>query len=269
MRNYNLTTFIPARKKAEFMRKAENMESKKEIFNLAKETAIFYGQKHQWTFEECKTVSLSLYACGLCVYNMKHSETVFDFLKSYVAWKHQTFLKLSDFGAFADSVETTVHLIACRKVWRASKKVLHVASIGKTDIIINGVKYEIGINGKTWNDSIEDNPMNGPFTGVIYGVFSEEEMKTIIHLFRYGDHNKAIKTIANMLYVFPDKEEFYTFMNGISRGKGIAWKEHIAHYQTIYNSGKHAAFIKAIERSNYKTLAEHMNDLSDNDFTAE
>lgn len=269
-KDYHIMKAIPARKKMEFMRKAENMESKKEIFDFAKKTALFYAEKEGWTTEEKKTACLSLYACGLCVWNMNKAETVFDYIVRYIIWKQRIFEKLNDLGAFGDSIETIVHLVACRKIWRTSKKNLHVSEIGKTDVRINGIRFEVGHNGKTWAESMEGEPMHGPFDGVIYGVFDTEETENIINLFRMGKIKEGIKAVCDMLYVFPDKMEHLNFMDSIStRSATIQYKDHLGRYMTIYNSSKHTAFINAIENSKYETLADYMNDLGDNDYTEE
>lgn len=269
-KDYQIMKAIPARKKMEFMRKAGNMESKKDIFDYAKKTALFYGEKEDWTVDQKKTACLSLYACGLCVWNMNKSETVFDYIVNYIMWKQRIFEKLNDLGAFGDSIETIVHLVAYRKVWRTNRKNLHVSEIDKTDVRINSIRFEVAHNGKTWAESIENEPMHGHFDGVIYGVFDTEETERIISLFRIGSIKEGIKNVCDMLYVFPDKMEHLTFMNAIStRSATIQYKNNLGRYMTIYNPSKHTAFINAIENSNYKTLSEYMNDLGENDYTGE
>ena len=269
-KDYRIMKAIPARKKMEFMRKAENMESKKEIFDYAKKTALFYADKENWTNEEKKTACLSLYACGLCVWNMKRAENVFDYIVDYIIWKQRIFEKLNDLGAFGDSIETIVHLVACRKIWRTNKKNLHVSEIDKTDVKINSIRFEVAHNGKTWAESTENEPMQGHFDGVIYGVFDTEETENIINLFRIGKVMEGIKTVCNMLYVFPDKMEHLNFMDSIStRSATIQYKSNLGRYMTIYNPSKHTAFINAIENSNYKTLSDYMNSLGENDYTGE
>lgn len=266
-RNYEIMKDIPARKKAEFMREARNMETKKAIFDFAKKTAIFYGEKNNWNNDELKTACLALYACGLCIFNMEHAETVFDYLVAYVSWKHRTFIKLNDYGAFGDSLETIVHLLACRKIWRTKIKNLHVTELGKTDVQINRIPFEVGHNGKTWADSTLDNPMNGPFDGVIYGVIDDTERQYIIDLFTQGKVLEGIIQASNMLYVFPDKMDYLSFMDSISkRSATIQYKKSLGRYQTIYNASKHSAFITAIESSEYMTLAEYMKTLGENDY---
>jgi len=265
----NITKAIPARKKMEFMRNCRTMESKKAVFDLAKETAEQYQQKNNWTKEQTKKVALNLYACGFCVWQMEHAENVFDFMCSYIAWKQRTFEKLNDLGAFGDSIETIVHLVACRKIWRTSKNVLHVSAIGKTDVKINGIRFEVGHNGKTWADSELDEPMKGNFDGVIYGVFDEETTEKIISLFRCGQYMKAIKAVCSRLYVFPDKNDHLDFMQNISRSESIQYKKHLARYMTIYNPSKHYAFLRSIEKSGFPSLLDYMNNLGENDYTNE
>lgn len=269
MKDYNVMQRIPGRKKMEFMRKAEQMEGKQDIFELAKKTALFYGKKEGWNLEQTKTACLSLYACGLCVWRMNRAETIYDYIIGYINWKQRIFQKMNDLGAFGDSIETIVHLVACRKIWRTSRKNLHVSEISKTDVRINGIRYEVGHNGKTWNDSIPDDAMHGPFDGVIYGVFDAEETEIIINFFRAGKTLKGIKAVCDLLYVFPDKYAHQAFMDSLGRSATIQYKGHLDKYQTIYNDSKRNAFIKAVENSGYLTLTKYMQALGNNEYLPE
>lgn len=267
MKDYRITSLIPSRKKADFFRKAETCATKKEVFELAKEIAKYYQVKYAWSAEQTKTVALSLYASGAARFEMKQADNAEDFLLHYITWKEKIALRLNDLGAFGDSIETACHLINRREHWRASVKALHVSAIGATDIQINGVKYEIGHNGKSFADSIEEDAMHGPFDGVIYGVFSEELKINICALFTGGKLNAALSLIAKNLYVFPDKYAFLSFMDSISaKSATIQWKEHIAMYQVIYNESKKRAFLKAIEKSGYNTLYDYMLSIGKNDY---
>lgn len=266
VRDYSLTSAIPARKKTEFIRFSINAEGLKPIYQKALETSRFYAIKNGWTATEEKTVARSLFACGVARYQMEQTDTVFDFIVSYVVWKAKAYKRFNDKGAFGDAIEAIVHLVACRAIWRTNKKNIHVSALGKTDVTINRKKWEVGHNGKTWADSEEENPMCGPFDGVIYGVFADTDISNIVSLFLAKRVFDAIKYVCNRLYVFPDKEEHYAFMNSLSKGEGIQWKANIAHYQTRYNDGKHKAFKKGVKMYHVQSLREYMLSLGDNDY---
>ena len=199
-RNYKVTTLIPARKKAEFFRDAEKAEDKKAIVTLSRNVAAFYAKKHNLSKDDEKTLILSLFASGLCVWCMKHAKDPYEYIIGYIMWKQRISERLNDLGAFADGIETACHLINCREIWRVNLKNIHVSAIGNTDLQIKGVKYEIGINGKTWADSLEDDAMSGPFDGVIYGVFDDTTKNYIINCFRHNNVIKGLTVIAKNLY---------------------------------------------------------------------
>lgn len=266
MRNYKVTTLIPARKKTEFFREAEKAENKKAIVDLARKIGKFYAEKNNLSKEDEKTLVLSLFASGLCAWNIKHAASQYDYIVNYILWKQRVYERLNDLGAFGDSVETCVHLINCREKWRVNLKNIHVAAIGNTDIWIKGRRFEIGTNGKSWADSTEEEPMRGPFDGIIYGVISDEEKQYIIDLFRQNKVRQGLTAIAKMLYVFPEKEEFSYFMEKVGRSASIVWKKHLNIYQTVYNPSKHSAFIEKVESENIPTLYEYIKQFGKNEF---
>lgn len=260
---FTVTKNIPAREKQNFFRECEKAETKKDIFPIVKLFAIkcFPGfpehirQALKDDRELWKKVNLNLYACGLAVFSVSHAENWLDYMVNYATFKANTYKRLNDLGAFADLVETSLHLLVCRKEWRIKVKNLHVSAVGKTDIILNGRKTEVGTNGKTWADSEKYDPMKGPFKAVIYGMFTEEEKDLICNLFITGNVREGLKNIADMTYYFYEKLDFYHFMQfTISKTPTIVWKK-AGYYQTVYNGSKHSAFLKGIE--NEKILSVH------------
>ena len=258
------TKTIKPRQKAAFFAQCEKAEGKEEIFAIAKNFVL--NQKNLlngYTREEIKKVIYNLFACGLAWHSVKKTETWFDYMQSYATFKANTYEKLSDFGAFADLIETTAHLLVNKQVWRVRLSTLHVSKIGNIDLRLNGQKIEVGTNGKSWLESTEDDAMNGNFDSVVYGVFSEEEKAMICKLFADGQVKKAIATIANMLYYFENKYEFADFINSVSRSASLVWKSQ-GYFQTVYNPSKHNAFIRKIEDANIPTFADI---IGTNDFT--
>ncbi len=258
------TKNIKPRQKAAFFAQCEKAEGKEEIFEISKQFVL--NQKallNGYSREEVKKIIFNLFACGLAWYNLKRAETWIEYMKGYAIFKANTYEKLSDFGAFADIVETTAHLLVNKKVWRVRLSTLHVSKVGNIDLRLNGRKIEVGTNGKSWLESTETDSMNGNFNSVVYGVFSEEEKQLICKLFAEGQVKKAIATIANMLYYFSDKYDFESFINSISRSSSLVWKKQ-GYYQTVYNPSKHNAFVRKVEQENVPTFADI---IGENEFT--
>ncbi len=262
---YTVTKYIPGREKMGFFKDCAKANDKKAIFPIVKEFArkIFPTlPEHIKTAlkKDCelwKKVVLNLYACGIARYEMEQAENWKDYMIRYATFKANTYLRLNDFGAFADVVETSLHLLVCREEWKVKIKNLHVSAIGKTDIVLNGRKTEVGTNGKSWNDSLKHEPMHGPFKAVIYGVFTEEEKEQITNLFVAGEVKKALTNISDMMYYFYEKEEFCYWMNhSVSKTPGIVWKEKAGYYQTVYNPSKHNAFLRFVENERINTVHE-------------
>lgn len=261
---YTVTKYIPAREKMNFFKDCAETENKKDIFPIVKDFAkkVFpVLPEHIRTElkknpELWKKVALNLYACGIARYEMEQVETWKEYMIKYATFKANTYIRLNDLGAFADVVETSLHLLVCREEWKVKIKNLHVSAIGKTDITLNGRKTEVGTNGKSWNDSRKNDPMHGPFQAVIYGVFTEEEKEQITSLFVSGEVKKALTNIADMTYYFFEKEDFCHLMNyEVSKTPGIIWKK-AGYYQTVYNGSKHSAFLRMVEKQNINSVHE-------------
>lgn len=202
-------------------------------------------------------LSRSFYACAYA----KHTHMdIMEFFRRYCVFKVKVLYNLNDFGAFADIVETAV------KVASRPRNLLHYDDIHVTtgkrdfDIMLRGVKTEIGTNGKTFAFSTRSDAMHGSFTQVCYGVFNDDDKQAIIKLLTNRKTiEKGIQAIIDMMYIFPDKTDFCDkLLTECGRRPMIAYKENIDSWQVIYNNSKHTAFLKMIDKYNPVTVAEYL-----------
>ena len=266
---YHITSEIKPRAKSAFMEQCREATSEKDIFPLVKSfirkvvpDLSTDARKALKRGDMLHKVALALYSVGLGCYHAAHADNFMNFLSNYSAFKAEMFIKLRDLGAPADMIETAVHCIASRQWWRVKIKNLHVSAIGKIDVKIGGKCWEIGTNGKTFAESTENDYMCGKYTGVIYGVFSDEEYTEICDLFISGKTLEALTYIAQRLYVWEDKYEFKQFMQNIGRNGYFVWKKSIKAAQVVYNGSMYNIFKKNV---NMPTLYQHMKGLSDNE----
>lgn len=262
---YNDTKKVTARKKAEFIRKCRNAGSKMEVLELAKELAKETASK--CTLEgTLKDLALALYACGVAIWKVEQTQTVEEWMINYILFKLTTFDKLNDTGAIGDAIETMVHLLAMRRTWRTKKRNLHVSVIGATDVRINSIRFEVGHNAKVWNDSTLDDAMAGPFEGVIYGMIDNAEIAGIVKLMRI-DFVKGMTELADMLYVFENKDEYLDLMqNDLGRSETLKYRDDLDKIITVYNGSKQNAWNRRMEGSEFPTLTEYMKNLGQNDY---
>ena len=259
------TTKVTARRKAKFMRDCKTAEDKLEVFELAKELAKETAAKAELK-GTVKDLRNAMYACGLATWKLEQTETVEEWMIGYIRWKIATFNKLNDTGAMGDVIETVIHLLAMRETWRTQKKNLHVAKIGATDVRINGIRFEAGHNAKLWNDSTLDDAMEGPFEGVIYGMIDPEDLKGIVKLIR-TDFTEGVTQLANMLYVFEDKNDYFEVMqNDLGRSETLKYREDLDKIVTVYNRSKQSAWTARMEGNEFPTLTEYMKALGKNDY---
>ncbi len=262
---YSDTKKVTARRKAKFVRDCKSATSKLEVLELAKELAKETATKSKLE-GTVKDLTLAMYACGLACWKLEQTQTVEEWMTGYIHWKMVTFDKLNDTGAMGDAIETAIHLIAMRRTWRTQKKNLHVSVIGATDVQINGIRFEAGHNAKLWNDSTMDDAMSGPFDGVIYGMIDPDDLKGIAKLMR-TDFVRGITELANMMYVFEDKNEYLEVMqNDLGRSETLKYREDLDKIVTVYNASKQKAWIERMEKSEFPTLTEYMKALGQNDY---
>lgn len=266
MNKYELAKQITARRKAQFVRECKAAEGTKQVAELAKALAIETAKKQHWDVKTAQDLRDNLYAVGEAVWHMDKAETVQEYLVSYMNWKFKTYSKLNDTGAIGDAIETAVHLLACREIWRTKIQNLHVSVIGRTDVKIGGRRFEVGHNAKVWADSTEDEIMAGPFDGVIYGMIDNETVEQIAEIME-KDLAKGVTELANMLYVFTDKYEFLRFMQeDLGRSATIKYRKDLDCMITVYNGSKQNAFNKGVEEKRFPNLTEYMKALGKNDY---
>lgn len=221
-------------------------------------------------YDDIRCIAINnLASVGFCAFHVERSiienRSVMDYLHDYLLFKFESFRVFNDFGYFGDIVETVTHLLVCEKLWRVKRENLHVSAIGKVDLKYKGEKFEIGTNGKSFLESTQSDFMSGKYTSLVYGMFDDMDKETIRQFIMENNTRKAVKTIASMLYVFENKYDFPVFMESISRGKTLAWKGQ--YMQVVFNPSKYNAFCKAIEETDFPTLADYMLEKNpDNEF---
>lgn len=181
--------------------------------------------------------------------------TILDYLSMLADIKEGNEHSIKDFGAFGDLLEILVRCAFMKKLSLVRWSMLSVKDIKTADIISKkfGV-VEVGHNGKTLTFGNMFDYMDGEYTAVVYGVFSDEDKKEVYSLVRSKQYEKAIDYIANYCGYWADKYEFQKDMDGLTRGKGITAKG--ANIQVVYNEGKYNAFIAALEDGKITSLAD-------------
>jgi hypothetical protein len=184
---------------------------------------------------------------------------ILDYMSMLADIKENNESELKDFGAFGDLFEILVRCAFMRKLSLVRWSVLSVKAINTADIASK--KYgviEVGHNGKTFTFGTMFDYMEGNYTSVVYGVFSEEDKKAVYSLVRNKDYEKAIDYVANYCGYWADKYDFQKDMDSLTRGKGITAKG--ANIQVVYNEGKYNAFVAALEDGTIKSLAETLSE---------
>lgn len=265
---YNYARLIPARAKEAFMKACAEAEARDVVKELARKRAILTARDYHLTSEEAQYLYEDLYAIGIARQAQAHAETIEEYLKGYLRFKTQCYIRLHDTGAFGDLIETVCHLLAMRKRWRTQIRNLHVAAIGHTDVQIDGKRFEIGHNAKLWADRTPENAMEGPFEGVIYGMLTKEELACLIRELD-RDLEAGVTAIADSMVVFEDKAEFFDLMqNRIGRTPAIVLRPDIGHCITQCNPSRINAWVKATE-GQYPTLSEYMRSIGENDWLSD
>lgn len=184
--------------------------------------------------------------------------TIPEFMAYYSEHKARIASELQDFGAFGDLLELLVRLAFVPKNLRRAS-MLAVKSSNHADMISRKIGVaEIGHNGKTWTSATLFDYMDGDFSSVVYGMFSEEDKNDIYNLCITGQYEKAVDYISEYVCVWPNKYDFLHDMDSLSSGRGIALKGE--NVQTVFNDGKYRQFQNAIENGQFTTLAEFLKD---------
>ena len=190
---------------------------------------------------------------------IKRSElTILDYLSILADIKETNEQDINDFGAFGDLYEILVRCAFMRKIALVRWSMLSVKDINTSDIVSKkfGV-VEVGHNGKTLTFGTLFDYMDGNYTSVVYGVFSDDDKKEVYNLVRNKEYERAIDYICAYSAYWSDKYEFQKDMDNLTRGKGITVKS--CGVQVVYNEGKYSAFLDALEDGKIKSLAETLN----------
>ena len=178
-----------------------------------------------------------------------------DTLSAYARFKRLTMEKLDDYGAFGDVVEVLTR-ISCKPASLVSWEDMHVKRQDAIDITIRKTPFEIGTNGKTFLESTEENPMNGKYKMIAYGVFESDEKLAMLKLLETGKYTEAIDNLLSMMYVFNKDEFFHDMTTKTGRGSMYTYKASLGKWQVVYNGSKHSLFLKMVEMENVPTLKE-------------
>lgn len=182
--------------------------------------------------------------------------TVADYMSVFATHKAKISVELNDFGAFGDLVELLVRLYFV-KVNLHNWTMLAVKSTAQVDLISKKLgKTEIGTNGKTWTQATLFDYMEGDFTAVIYGMFTDKMKADIFNLCACGEYVKGADYVANYMCVWADKYQYQKDLDNLSRGKGITLKGE--NVQTVCNAGKFDQFQDAIENGMFTTLKDYL-----------
>ena len=184
--------------------------------------------------------------------------TIPEFMAYYSEHKARIANELQDYGAFGDLLELLVRLAFVPKNLRRAS-MLAVKSSNHADMISKKIgTAEIGHNGKTWTNATLFDYMEGDFTSVVYGMFSEQDKNDVYNLCACGQYEKAVEYISEYMCVWPNKYDFLHDMDNLSSGRGIALKGE--NVQSVYNDGKYRQFQNAIENEQFITLSEFLKD---------
>lgn len=216
------------------------------------------------TENHCLFMAFALSACGKEA--VKRGElSVLDYIAMLASEKEEnekaetSYNGKADFGAFGDLYEVLIRCALVRKYSLVRWSMLSVKDIKHSDIVSKNFGIiEAGHNGKTLSFGTLFDFMEGEYTSVIYGVFSEEDKKAVYALCKNKDYDKAVEYVCEYSAYWSDKYAFQHDMDNLTRGKGIAVKG--CNIQVVYNSGKYDAFLSALESGTIKSLAETLSE---------
>lgn len=199
-------------------------------------------------------MAFTLSACGKI--GVKNGDlNIIEYIAMLASAKKENEQSLKDFGAFGDLFEILVRCALIRNVNLIKWSALSVKDVKHADIVSKrfGI-VEVGHNGKSLTFGTLIDFMEGDYTSVIYGVFSEDDKQDVYNLCIHGEYEKAIDFVTNYAVYWSSKYDFQRDMDNLTRGKGIALKgENI---QVVFNPGKYDAFIGAIESGTFESLNE-------------
>ena len=209
------------------------------------------------TKEYFSYLAFTLSACAK--YGVKTGQLkVIDYLAMIAEAKERNAEYLHDFGAFGDLFEILIRCAFMKKLSLVTWSALSVKDVLTCDIVSKKYgKIEVGHNGKTLTFGTLFDFMEGDYTSVVYGVFSDEDKKKIYGFLKNKQYEKAIETVSMASVYWSDKYKFREDMDGLTRGKGITVKS--GQIQVVFNPGKYNAFLDAIDNGIFESLDETLN----------
>ena len=180
---------------------------------------------------------------------------VLDYVSFLAETKENNEKEINDFGAFGDLYEILVRCAFMRSLSLVNWTTLAVKPIKEVDI--DSKKFgliEVGHNGKTLTQGTLIDYMEGEYTAVVYGTFSEEDKAKVYEYCKNKELKNAVEYIAQYSGYWSDKYAFQNDMDNLTTGKGITKKGN--DIQVVYNAGKYKAFQNALSNGLLPSLYE-------------
>lgn len=208
-------------------------------------------------FHECDKLNYLAFALAFTAQKALKEKMLscLEYVKLLAEHKQENEQQLKDYGAFGDLYEVLIRVALLRKFVLVRPSALLVHDILNNDIVSKkfGI-LEVGQNGKTFQEGTVFDYMEGTFTSVIYGVFSDEDKQAIYNYCIAGNIERAVEYVKSYSVYWENKYQFLNDMDNLTRGKGLTIKSGKVMVQ--FNSGKYNAFINAIENGQFKALSE-------------
>lgn len=162
----------------------------------------------------------------------------------------------ADKGAFGDLIEVLVR-VASKPEALITLNDLHVADVSKADIVLRGVKTEIGTNGKTFGQSSYDIPL-GNFERFIYGTFTENDKIKIFNLCMNEQYKKAIEYVLKHMYIIP-LDQIDTFFNSAFSTNQYIYQSHTGHFVIRATAKGFIQVFKEVAPTQFTSLSDFLN----------
>ena len=181
-----------------------------------------------------------------------------EYMRQYAEAKQIARAERNDLGAFGDLHETLVRIAMKGNYNLLHMSDLHVKKAGRADIIHHGVKFEVGQNGKTWQEGSEADAMEGKFKAVAYGMYDEFTINAVYAAIADDRIEYAVEIIKAYTCVWTDKYQFLQDMSEVpARGKFFTIKNEKVANQ--FNAGLYNRFEGHLENGEYMTLGEYLD----------
>lgn len=255
--DYSLTTLQEKTLKALVKASTVQLIDTKAIHDTAKSIIDFCIENYTKIFNNAEFGMYYAFTCSQVAKKaiMQGDINVFDYIAILANTKRKNEITLDDYGAFGDLYEILIRLALLNNLNFVKASHLSVKGMKQLDIVSKKYgKLEIGHNGKTFCQGTVLDYMDGDFTSVIYGVFNDEDKQAIYNYCIIGQLEKAIEYVKTYSVYWSNKYDFLNAMQTLTRGQGITIKSGKVMMQ--YNTGKHKAFINAIDNGLFESLED-------------